>query len=60
MNGIHSHHYFSLVIFPVPQYGNKDCTEGYSSYHINIWGLREPAKNKAQNKPLTDTPATYQ
>jgi len=51
---------FTLIwlYFLFPQYGNKDCTEGYSSYPINIWGLREPAKNKAQNKSLTDQQIT--
>ena len=51
---------FTLIwlYFLFPQYSNKDCTEGYSSYHINIWGLREPAKNKAQNKSLTDQQIT--
>ena len=41
--------------FLFPKYGNKNCTEGYSSHRVNMWGLREPAKNKAQNRLLTDT-----
>ena len=49
---------FHWLYFLFPQYGNKNCTEGYSSYLINIWGLREPAKNKAQNKSLTNQQIT--
>ena len=54
MNELFTPIFSTAYIFLFPQYGNKNCTEGYSSPRINIWGLREPAKNKAQNRQLTD------
>ena len=32
--------------------------QGYTSYHINIWGLKEPKTNRAVGQPITDQQVT--
>jgi len=47
-------HTVHLLYSPFFQYGKKNCQSGYSAYRVNIWGLLDPVRNKAENCNLTD------
>ena len=51
-------HNVQLLYSPFFQCGKKNCQSGYSAYRVNIWGLLDPVRNKAENRNLTDQQVT--